>query len=556
MISKTYSSGDLQNKNVFWPAPPEDSEDGTPSAHQDTVFDAKVRTRVKVPTKARDVKASGLGIKGSVISTMKAKPSTMDGTKASQKPYAIPLTTRFTRLAHVNPSDIEHSRGFQCEIRQPLSSQNKTNVSDQTSKIVDSNRLVTLPTAKGNWYVPNSLEEVLTLLDTHSTCRLVAGNAASSWVRLFNQAADTKFISIKHVPMLSGKPVFCFENEDRVIFPSCTTLSKFLEFFEGLLAKKMYDVQSIVDHIKSIANIQVRNLGTIAGNIIAAQSRSGTLHSDIGLILGSMKGYISIQAKEEPEFTISIVDFLTKPDGGIPCEYKNKWVCTKITAVLPAFGKNTVRLARTSCRAYGNFPTLCSTAYSSYDCTTNIHFTGPHGVLHCVVPVEHICSPMESLKSVAYFLEKTLLDITPVEKRLVVQMTARVLCIDGKYDQMASSQTKERRSQGQSGVQAFFVDPTQAPVTEPMIKESSYEHYTGKAMYTQDTLPQMGTLNASPVVMPAAVVKFDPWLLKKAAENLLTSVDSKGKLLHSPILTFMLALHSTHFYFFCSKCLC
>jgi CO/xanthine dehydrogenase FAD-binding subunit len=412
------------------------------------------------------------------------------------------------------------------------SSRNLRAVSHQaiTNESVAEWQMVQVPLAhQGSWYVPTSLKEILDLLAKYPGARIVAGNAASSWVRLFDLPTETKFISIKHVAEFTGEPTFSKEETHRVSFPPCTTLAHFLEFFQSLLTKKQYDVDSIVEHVKAIANIQVRNLGTIAGNVIAAQSRTGILHSDLGLILGAIQSFIWIQVLGEPELCIAIVDFLSDSNGGIPPEYSGKWVCTRISVELPVSGESTVRLARTSCRAYGNFPTLCSTAYSHYDGRTTIHFTGPHGVLHGVIPVEDTSSPGASLKFVRKFLENTTMFLTPAEKRLVIQMSARVLCIDGDDGKMAVSQAKERHLQGQSGEQAFFVDPTQAPVTEPMIKEAAYEHYTGKALYPQDTPPPVGTLNASPVVMPAAIVTFDAWLLKEAAENLLVPIDSKGR---------------------------
>jgi xanthine dehydrogenase iron-sulfur cluster and FAD-binding subunit A len=127
--------------------------------------------------------------------------------KASQETYVMPRTTQASRAAIVRPSVVEELRGFQGQQMEPLSSQNSQNLR-RVSQVAKAQMVEVPVTQQGSWYVPTSLKEILDLLAQYPGARIVAGNAASSWVRLFNQPADTKFISIKHVAEFTGEPTF------------------------------------------------------------------------------------------------------------------------------------------------------------------------------------------------------------------------------------------------------------------------------------------------------------------------------------------------------------
>lgn len=169
--------------------------------------------------------------------------------------------------------------------------------------------------SKGIWHTPSSIEEVLKVLNEHPKARLVAGNVDSYRTPLNALPEETIFVSVGHI----HQSTISLHDNNKIMIPHHTTIFGFLQFFEDLNTDKkkskntMFDTCSIVSHIKSIANIQVRNNATVAGNLIAAHKDK--LPSDIALILSSMRGSIWLKAPggsagEEDELEVTVEEFV------------------------------------------------------------------------------------------------------------------------------------------------------------------------------------------------------------------------------------------------------
>jgi hypothetical protein len=143
---------------------------------------------------------------------------------------------------------------------------------------------------KSEWRNFSTLDEFWTTVSASQyrdfSFRLVAGNANQAWSRI-DDAADTEnamFVSLLNIKEL--KICNC-DNISKISIGSALSMSTFNE-----KVLKPFCPQAS-SHLETVANIQVRNLGTIGGNLSAARNYGKP--SDIGLILAALDATVDVE---------------------------------------------------------------------------------------------------------------------------------------------------------------------------------------------------------------------------------------------------------------------
>ncbi|CAH1403041.1 unnamed protein product [Nezara viridula] len=158
------------------------------------------------------------------------------------------------------------------------------------------------------WYRVSDVFQVFQLFDLigDSTYMLVAGNTAQGVYR--PTALPNVYIDINDIRQLKTATV----TNDHVILGGNITLSDMIALFNRLSSQNplFYGyTKNLATHIDLVANVPVRNVGTLAGNLmIKHQHRE--FPSDIFLIMETSGARITIRDETGIEITMSLIEFL------------------------------------------------------------------------------------------------------------------------------------------------------------------------------------------------------------------------------------------------------
>jgi xanthine dehydrogenase molybdopterin-binding subunit B len=429
------------------------------------------------------------------------------------KPRIVPLESAVSSPAGASDAPMDMNLG--AEVR-AVSSKFKSMIMKQSNCLLsevtrvewhDTGPKDAVHLKKSEWRHFSSLAHFWNaVINSHPTTsfRIVAGNANHAWNRL-DDAADSE--AIMFLSLLSIKKLRCISLKDpkKIQIGSAVTLST-------LNDEVLKDLcPAAASHLDTVANIQVRNFGTIGGNLAAARIYHKT--SDIGLILSALNATIDIeycipsQSTSETKITVPIWTFLTTnvdEKCGLLLPPQCVWL---ITAINLDLSKKTLLsinpyFARVG-RRIQNHPSLASVAATA----TNIIVTEAH-------------CPKEFAK-----LWKCETSLSPSAKELYEQIKAEDMSTqyfsDGSTLRLifhlavqakllrSTTLLSKRIKEGQIGSQSFLVDVDASPVTEPIIKPNAYNLRTGSVVYTQDVKIPRNALEATFILSPVARLKFD-----------------------------------------------
>ncbi len=120
---------------------------------------------------------------------------------------------------------------------------------------------------KFKYFKPTTLEEAITLKKTYEDAIFVAGGT-DIFVLIKKKVINPPIlISLKNIKQLSGIE----EKEDNIIIKSCTTLR---EIEKSPIIQKFFP--ALYDALINMASVQIRNVGTIGGNICNASPAADT----------------------------------------------------------------------------------------------------------------------------------------------------------------------------------------------------------------------------------------------------------------------------------------
>lgn len=124
--------------------------------------------------------------------------------------------------------------------------------------------------SKSTWHRPTTLQELLFIKQTMPTFKMVAGNSELEIERKFRGSWWQTLVCPSHVPELNMLEV----KEEGIYFGSSTTLTRVKECMEQCIktmpTDKTYNCKSIVHQLQWFAGNQVRNVGSVGGNVANA----------------------------------------------------------------------------------------------------------------------------------------------------------------------------------------------------------------------------------------------------------------------------------------------
>ncbi|XP_073981118.1 uncharacterized protein isoform X2 [Rhodnius prolixus] len=158
------------------------------------------------------------------------------------------------------------------------------------------------------WYRVSSIREIMEVFDLISSCNyiLVNGNTAQGVYRL--PEPPTVYIDISDVTELKSYTV----TNEHLELGANITLAECIKLFRTLSAQNalLYGYTSVLaDHIEMVANVTVRNVGTLAGNL-SIKHQHHEFPSDIFLIFLAVGAQVTIHNKTGINYTVPLLEYL------------------------------------------------------------------------------------------------------------------------------------------------------------------------------------------------------------------------------------------------------
>ena len=351
---------------------------------------------------------------------------------------------------------------------------------------------------------------------------IVGGNVNSSFIPLGTRVGVTTFVSLGAVPTLSAIEAL----EGAVVVGANVTIARLIEWLRGRPNGEEAHA-NLIAHLRTIGNPQVRNLGTVVGNLVAARARVAP--TDIGLIAAAAGATVQVVSMA-PAMTVRSVPayaYLNKnTEEGRAIDEARSWV-RSVTIPLRAG----LTYSRVGTR-FENHPALSAVAYDAlaghFWCVgvKGSNADGTAGdvsnpivnqwVVYGSTPTERLASAEAQLRIVFPGA-----DTDPklfASLRLLKGLCGRLLNVAGAPDNGTNPTTllADRREEGSRGSQQFYINRAFSPITEPIIKPASYEQASGTAVYVQDHRPPQGCFHGSLVQATTSIVSFSPKALGDA----------------------------------------
>nr|CAD7596424.1 unnamed protein product [Timema genevievae] len=284
---------------------------------------------------------------------------------------------------------------------------------------------------------------------------------------------------------VSGVPeLHTLTTTPKVTLGGNVTLREAMEFFNVLSAQdqEYAYTRQIADHIDLIANVPVRNIGTIAGNLMLKHEHR-EFDSDIFLLLETVGASLIIKADKGSDVTMSPAEFL---------DYDmNKKVLYQI--VVPPYDNTYVF------KTYKIHASQSENYLKGKSVFTQETLTGVMNLLEQELQPDYI-----------------LPDASPQYRKGLAEALYYKFLL-----QLSGSRVKSKYLSGgelltrppSSGVQQFQTDSSQWPLNQPVPKIEALVQCSGEAEYVNDHPPIPGQLFAAFVLTTEAVgniIDIDP----------------------------------------------
>ncbi|XP_073232045.1 xanthine dehydrogenase/oxidase-like [Porites lutea] len=160
------------------------------------------------------------------------------------------------------------------------------------------------------WYCPKSKADLYALMCKHKNdkVRLVAGNTGQGIYK--NDGPFDVMIDINMIEELHNVPSNTKEQCGSIKIGAGVSLNTFISVLNNI-ASTWEGFNVMADHIRKVANVPVRNVGGIAGNLMLTHAHSG-FPSDIFTILEAVEACLIIgDSTTESESQYSLLEFLS-----------------------------------------------------------------------------------------------------------------------------------------------------------------------------------------------------------------------------------------------------
>lgn len=160
------------------------------------------------------------------------------------------------------------------------------------------------------WYRPVDLASAVTLVAAHppGDVRIVVGNTSTG---VFPQTTvKPVVIDFNFIPELHATEI----NTDNISFGAAVSLSDVASTLFDNLAKSPGTFRQLSEHIRNVANVNVRNVASWAGNLMITHDHED-FTSDIATIMTAARAQVVVRNGDATE-TYYVEDFVNAALGG------------------------------------------------------------------------------------------------------------------------------------------------------------------------------------------------------------------------------------------------
>ncbi|XP_037826949.1 indole-3-acetaldehyde oxidase-like [Lucilia sericata] len=159
------------------------------------------------------------------------------------------------------------------------------------------------------WFWPNSLDEIFKIFSElkGKEYSLVSGNTAHG---VFRRSSSIRtFIDINSIPELHGYKL----TTNSLRLGGNLSLTETMEIFEKAAMSKGFEYcKKLWKHFDLIANVPVRNMGTLAGNL-SMKHQHPEFPSDVYLVFEALDVHVVVQESFKQESILSLSEYLKTP---------------------------------------------------------------------------------------------------------------------------------------------------------------------------------------------------------------------------------------------------
>ncbi|KAJ8949770.1 hypothetical protein NQ318_018999 [Aromia moschata] len=343
------------------------------------------------------------------------------------------------------------------------------------------------------WMKVYQLKDLLELLRNlgTNTYLLVAGNTARGIYR--RTEIPNTYIDVTSVTELTSYSV----EKETLILGGNVTLNKAIDIFRRTSEKNpgFAYMSQMAEHIDLVANVPVRNIGTLAGNLMTKHDHN-EFPSDIFLLLETFEAQLVIVDSAEREISISPKDFL-KTDMNkrviksiILKQYDSTYKFVSYKIMPRAQNTPAVLNAGFLFKLNGNAVESARIVYGAINpnfihASNTENFLKSHNLFDNVV-LKQAYQILESELDPDYVLP----DSRPEFRKLLAISLFYKFILSVAPDDLVSPRNKSGRCllkrPVSKGVQEFGTNKKKYPLSEPVIKLEALVQTSGQAQYIAD----------------------------------------------------------------------
>ncbi|KAI8999995.1 Molybdopterin-binding domain of aldehyde dehydrogenase-domain-containing protein [Gaertneriomyces semiglobifer] len=156
----------------------------------------------------------------------------------------------------------------------------------------------------GAWYHPTTLEELKTIMDANPKAKIVTGNTEIGIEVRMKGADFPTMVNASDVREITSYE----ESDDGIWMGAGVTLKKFQDYLESFIASyeshKTENMKACLDNLKYFAGPQIRNVASIAGNIVTASAIS-----DLNPVFVAIDAVLKVSSVKGGSRTIPMKEF-------------------------------------------------------------------------------------------------------------------------------------------------------------------------------------------------------------------------------------------------------
>ncbi|XP_074617346.1 xanthine dehydrogenase/oxidase-like [Acropora palmata] len=369
------------------------------------------------------------------------------------------------------------------------------------------------------WYCPTTKADLYSLMTKHKSnkVRLVAGNTGKGIYK--NEGPFEVLIDINQIKELHSVPSSGEIPNGNVVVGAGVSLNTFIHVLDQM-STAWNGFKVMADHVRKVANVPVRNVGSIAGNMMLLHEHPG-FQSDIVLVLETIGASLIIGDSftgAEREYTITAFNNLDMSGKVI-------WA-----VLLPVYSNDTImRSYKVMPRAQNSHAYVNAGFNAQMDMSSmSVKFVsivlggiGPypyHATKTEVLLKDKVLMDETTLKAALNSLaEEIVPDPSPTSASMEYRKSVAMGLFYKFYLSLLGNKASARvRSAADkfirpvsSGIQSYDSQAKEYPLTKPMTKLSAKIQTSGEAQYASDVPRQAGELCAAFVVSTQGNCKID-----------------------------------------------